>query len=164
MSDAAPPALPSALPPRTWGALEQRECAARAAYRCAACDELLDVAWQLDHIMPRHQGGTNELSNAQCLCSRCHGRKTVREERARHDAARVARTAAIEAARAAAVTTDGDDGERQAERERAELRRRRKRSRPRSPRPGDADYVDVLLSANPSLLRFAYVPKQRVCA
>lgn len=146
------------LPARTWGALEQRQVGARQAWRCANCHECLDELWALDHIHPRHLGGGNELANAQALCSPCHGRKTLKEERERHDAAHAARVAAIEAARAAAIAADGDGGAAQRERERAELRRRRKRSRPREPCPGDVDYVDPLLQASPQLLRFAYLP------
>jgi 5-methylcytosine-specific restriction endonuclease McrA len=31
----------------------------------------------VDHVVPLSQGGTNETSNLQTLCRRCHARKTV---------------------------------------------------------------------------------------
>jgi 5-methylcytosine-specific restriction protein A len=34
---------------------------------------------QVDHIVPLRHGGTDDLTNLQTLCLRCHGRKTVAE-------------------------------------------------------------------------------------
>ena len=36
------------------------------------------VVEQVDHIVPRAAGGTDEWSNLQSLCARCHARKTAR--------------------------------------------------------------------------------------
>lgn len=30
----------------------------------------------IDHVIPRHKGGTDELRNLQTLCGRCHTLKT----------------------------------------------------------------------------------------
>lgn len=37
----------------------------------------VEVATQVDHIVPRADGGTDDESNLQALCERCHTRKTV---------------------------------------------------------------------------------------
>ena len=33
----------------------------------------------IDHILPKTQGGTDDLTNLQGLCKSCHSRKTARE-------------------------------------------------------------------------------------
>ncbi len=32
----------------------------------------------VDHIVPRARGGTDDLSNLQALCARCHSKKTCK--------------------------------------------------------------------------------------
>ncbi|MCP4074432.1 MAG: HNH endonuclease [Hyphomicrobiales bacterium] len=36
-------------------------------------------ATQVDHVIPKTEGGTDELSNLQSICKACHGVKTQRE-------------------------------------------------------------------------------------
>jgi 5-methylcytosine-specific restriction protein A len=38
-------------------------------------------ATEVDHIIPKSQGGTDELDNLQSLCKGCHSRKTAKEGR-----------------------------------------------------------------------------------
>ncbi len=38
----------------------------------------------IDHIIPRHKGGTHERSNLQFICANCHQDKTEVEMRERH--------------------------------------------------------------------------------
>lgn len=38
-------------------------------------------ATDVDHIVPRSQGGTDDESNLQTLCHACHSRKTVQDGR-----------------------------------------------------------------------------------
>ena len=45
---------------------------------CAICGA---PANEVDHILPRAQGGTDEESNLQALCAACHSRKTLAESR-----------------------------------------------------------------------------------
>lgn len=47
----------------------------RAAGRAA-------VATTVDHITPKHQGGTDDEGNLQPLCKPCHAVKTAKEGRA----------------------------------------------------------------------------------
>lgn len=52
----------------------------RARGRCEACGiSNQERAVQVDHIVPRTKGGTNELSNLQALCSACNGQKLDRD-------------------------------------------------------------------------------------
>ncbi len=39
------------------------------------------ISRHVDHIIPRALGGSDDLSNLQGKCRRCHGRKTARERR-----------------------------------------------------------------------------------
>jgi len=57
---------------------------------CAACKG--DGACEVDHIVSRRMGGTNDYSNLQALCKRCHARKSSAEgnaAKARKRAARI---------------------------------------------------------------------------
>lgn len=42
---------------------------------CRACGS---VATDVDHIMPRRRGGSDDRTNLQSLCHRCHSAKTMR--------------------------------------------------------------------------------------
>ena len=58
----------------------------RDNYLCQLClvRDRLEVAREVDHIKPKAQGGTDELSNLQSLCHKCHKEKTI-NERIRND-------------------------------------------------------------------------------
>ncbi|MFB9085519.1 HNH endonuclease [Erwinia tracheiphila] len=38
-------------------------------------------AAEVDHIIPKYQGGTNDDSNLEGICKACHRAKTPRERR-----------------------------------------------------------------------------------
>ena len=42
----------------------------REGYRCALCDGTQYL--QVHHVIPRGQGGSSNMDNLICLCSRCH--------------------------------------------------------------------------------------------
>lgn len=65
---------------RTWFAI-RRMVLLRDAYSCKSCGRVCSEKQeaQIDHIVPKRSGGTNDISNLQTLCLRCHGRKS-REE------------------------------------------------------------------------------------
>lgn len=44
---------------------------------CVRCGA---AATQVDHILPKAQGGTDDIYNLQALCHSCHSRKTVTED------------------------------------------------------------------------------------
>ncbi|WP_294311135.1 HNH endonuclease signature motif containing protein [uncultured Sphingomonas sp.] len=53
----------------------------RAMGRCEACGVSSEVrALEVDHIVPRSRGGTNDLWNLQALCSLCNVQKLDRDE------------------------------------------------------------------------------------
>ena len=51
--------------------------AANQKWSCNHCQQLLDSTYEIDHIIPVYQGGSNEMSNLQALCRNCHGKKTL---------------------------------------------------------------------------------------
>lgn len=68
---------------RAWMAKRHRVALAHG-YRCTACG----CVWvasrdQIDHRLPREQGGSNDESNLQPLCNECHAAKTASEAKAR---------------------------------------------------------------------------------
>lgn len=42
----------------------------RDGYRCALCDSTKSL--QVHHVIPRSEGGSNQLQNLICLCWKCH--------------------------------------------------------------------------------------------
>ena len=53
----------------------------RDSHLCQACLSLNRVtpANQVDHIVPRAKGGSDDLSNLQSICELCHKSKTIRD-------------------------------------------------------------------------------------
>ena len=66
------------LPPE-WHRLRRRVL--RAASRCAQCGGV--GPFDVDHVVPRCQGGGHEPSNLRALCRPCHASKTAAEGHAR---------------------------------------------------------------------------------
>ena len=60
-------------------------------YSCAICGYATDTKSQItvDHIIPRADGGTNDIENLQLLCGRCNQRKNKIEQRARNEVQRL---------------------------------------------------------------------------
>jgi 5-methylcytosine-specific restriction protein A len=50
---------------------------------CVQCN--YQRATQVDHIVARSKGGTDDLSNLRGLCATCHSRKTTTEDQARDE-------------------------------------------------------------------------------
>jgi hypothetical protein len=51
----------------------------RDLYRCRLCLPRVTAAHAVDHIVPKHLGGTDEPSNLQAICKPCHDAKTAAE-------------------------------------------------------------------------------------
>ena len=53
----------------------------RAKFRCELCGiSAEDKALEVDHIIPRNKGGTDDLSNLQALCYSCNASKRDRDD------------------------------------------------------------------------------------
>lgn len=55
----------------------KRQVFLRDGQRCLCCGATKRL--QVDHIVPRYYGGTDDLENLQMLCSRCNGHKGIAE-------------------------------------------------------------------------------------
>jgi len=50
----------------------------RDHYTCVTCGKAGGLSMQVDHVVPKRDGGRNEPGNLQTLCAVCHTRKTRR--------------------------------------------------------------------------------------
>ena len=87
-----PDAVPQLKPPRiggpmrspdfyrgyTWAAI-RKAVLLRDEYRCSVCGKVIVSMPQVDHIVPRRAGGSDDMSNLQTLCMTHHSQKTGRE-------------------------------------------------------------------------------------
>jgi 5-methylcytosine-specific restriction enzyme A len=68
---------------RGYGAAWQhlREAILRREPLCRVCDQAgrTTIATQVDHILGKARGGTDDESNLQPICSACHNAKTATE-------------------------------------------------------------------------------------
>lgn len=54
----------------------------RDAFRCTDCGMVVsDREAHADHVVPLEAGGSDDEANIVCRCVRCHGRKTLAEQR-----------------------------------------------------------------------------------
>ena len=69
---------------RPWERIRQRVLQ-RDDYLCVECLKAgrVELAREVDHIVPLHKGGIDAESNLQSLCFACHQTKSEREERER---------------------------------------------------------------------------------
>ncbi len=52
----------------------------RFNFKCNKCEcDIKDNTFEIDHIRPLSNGGTNKASNLQPLCKACHGDKCTYE-------------------------------------------------------------------------------------
>jgi len=66
---------------KAWAAL-RRVVLARCHWTCEA-EGCSQEATEVDHIVAKRGGGTDDPENLQGLCKSCHSRKTAREDRGR---------------------------------------------------------------------------------
>ena len=80
----AAPLAPIATAPRRRVLQTERHAIALGfEHRCACCRVLLPVGWHLDHRVALADGGADDASNMQPLCTPCHTLKTARENAGR---------------------------------------------------------------------------------
>lgn len=65
---------------RGWETLRQAVME-RDSYLCQPCsaDGRITAATAVDHIVPKSQGGSDDMTNLQAICTACHADKTTRE-------------------------------------------------------------------------------------
>ena len=63
-----------------WPRIRQRVLE-RDKHLCIPCQDqgILTIARQVDHIVNKASGGTDDLSNLQSICIDCHKAKTAKE-------------------------------------------------------------------------------------
>ena len=61
---------------------------ATAGGACVCCDEPM-IECEVDHILPVHLGGGDEMDNLRAICVRCHRTKSALETKARAKADRI---------------------------------------------------------------------------
>ena len=54
--------------------------ASNQQWSCKKCNIMLDASYEVDHINPLYNGGTNDITNLQALCRNCHGVKTMKDK------------------------------------------------------------------------------------
>ena len=65
--------------PKNWAVLRRRVL--RSSDVCSICGQ--SGADEVDHILPRHKGGSDEPENLRAVHRRCHARKSSAEGHAR---------------------------------------------------------------------------------
>jgi|Laugrespbdmm15dd_1035085.scaffolds.fasta_scaffold50554_2 hypothetical protein len=59
--------------------LMKKTVAAEQKWKCGACGDLLDEAYEVDHIVPLWANGSNDRDNLVALHAGCHAKKTMKE-------------------------------------------------------------------------------------
>ena len=57
----------------------KKTVAASQKWKCQTCSSLLEATYEIDHILPKCKGGTNDENNLQALCPNCHRHKTRKD-------------------------------------------------------------------------------------
>lgn len=63
-----------------WRRLRKQVLSEEPLCRACLAEGRLMPSTDVDHIVPKSQGGTDDRSNLQGLCHKCHSRKTARED------------------------------------------------------------------------------------
>lgn len=93
---------------RTFTADEKRLVGARQRWLCSSCASLLPASFEVDHTVPLHDGGRDDLRNATAMCPNCHAAKSQLERVARMSTA-VPREALYAAREDAVVRVGGSE-------------------------------------------------------
>jgi len=57
----------------------KKNVAANQQWKCQICSLLLEATYEIDHVIPKCKGGTNDENNLQALCPNCHRKKTRKD-------------------------------------------------------------------------------------
>jgi Zn finger protein HypA/HybF involved in hydrogenase expression len=62
---------------RSVSETKKKFVASRQQWKCLECQESLPGTFQVDHIVPLENYGTNDIQNLRALCPNCHAAKTA---------------------------------------------------------------------------------------
>ena len=60
-------------------AAKKKRVGSNQQWKCKKCNSLLTYTYETDHIIPKRDGGSDDISNLQALCPNCHAEKTITE-------------------------------------------------------------------------------------
>ena len=60
---------------RSVSETKKKYVASQQGWKCAACQQILDATFEVDHKVDLQFGGSNEVSNLHALCPNCHRKK-----------------------------------------------------------------------------------------
>ena len=58
---------------------KKKQVAFNQEWKCKKCSNILPPSYEIDHIIKRSDGGSNDIANLQALCNNCHGIKSWNE-------------------------------------------------------------------------------------
>lgn len=62
---------------RSVSETKKKFVASRQQWKCLECQQTLPGTFQVDHIIPLENHGTNDIQNLRALCPNCHAAKTA---------------------------------------------------------------------------------------
>ena len=62
---------------RSVSETKKKFVASRQQWKCLECQQSLPGTFQVDHIIPLENHGTNDIQNLRALCPNCHAAKTA---------------------------------------------------------------------------------------
>lgn len=64
---------------RCVNSMTKKIVAASQQWKCGKCQIILPASFQVDHYIPLHLNGSNEITNLMALCGACHTEKSYLE-------------------------------------------------------------------------------------
>lgn len=62
---------------RSVSETKKKYVAANQSWSCKDCNQQLEATFEVNHIIPLEDGGSNHVNNLEALCRNCHGKKTM---------------------------------------------------------------------------------------
>jgi len=62
---------------RSVSGLLKKKVGANQSWKCNRCSQILDETYEVNHIVPLEEGGSNSENNLEALCRTCHGKISI---------------------------------------------------------------------------------------
>lgn len=62
---------------RSVSGLLKKKVGAKQMWKCNRCSTMLDETYEVNHIIPLEEGGSNQETNLEALCRTCHGKISI---------------------------------------------------------------------------------------